>query len=207
MVLSKETVNFNPGLEIEEKFPNIGVGFVVLRVDPSKNGENSRDPYIWTIEELCDKPATGRRKGDISIPLETRELNEFHVQTLRRGLFEEFVGKDDLPRFAPNLFFGLRHKDINLEVKGRRNVACDVDIVVYDGLRREVPIPSSTSEVKPHGWMPLFGEGGVLKLTNLRPIAKQVLDQVVKNNSIAQALANYEKARSLSGGRPIFYKS
>lgn len=191
-------------LEGKEKPQNIGVGLIIFRVDPALNGENASNPKIWTVEELCDKPETGRRKGDISIPLETREPGEPHISLVRRAIFEEFVGKDS-PLFATNLFFTLRHKGIILNVDGQNSLKCDLDVVVYDGLRIDIPVPNMSDEVKPHGWMPLFGTNSIMHLPNLRPIARQALNQTVELNLIGKALETYEKMRGSNRGmRPIF---
>lgn len=50
-MLNKETLGASR-IEIEGNPDSIGVALVIVGIDPSKNGENETQPYVWTIRDV-----------------------------------------------------------------------------------------------------------------------------------------------------------
>jgi len=87
-------------LELGKQSNSVGVGIIVM---------NAETGDILLGEEPNDKFVNGYlsvKKGDISIPIESRkEDREFDYQTIQAGLIEEVLGGTDIDAVQNRLFF------------------------------------------------------------------------------------------------------
>lgn len=154
---------------------------------------------IWVQEDASDKPSTGRRKGDISIPFETeKEGEEGSYGNVLGGLAEIFddvdsLGEPVMPRLAKRLFSMdsgyISCNPISYKDKTNGNTyICSPSILFYDGESIEGK-PFDGNEAIPIGWM---STGAFLDLPYTRPVAKHLVTQLIHEGVLQQRLFQYQ---------------
>ena len=142
-----EALNRFSPIEIERK-QSIGTILAIVGIDPSKNGENTSNPRLWTTIEEKPKSATDRIKGQISFPADTRKVGENKIRNAI-GCLAEFSDDDRLIRegmfLMPSSFI-----ERTVQVKGN---LVDIVVVVFDGFLANPIVPFDKNEVSPNGWM------------------------------------------------------
>lgn len=178
-------------LEVENTSIN-GTAFAIVRIDPSRNGENATQPMLWTVIEKKSKPATGRIAGQISFPGESRKLGKNMPDTIAGGLFGEFSNDRSLIEshvfFTPSWFLANR-----LQIE---NKPFDLAILIFAGSLNQEINPLDTNEVAPNGFMtmeeikrkdPQRDQGIV------RGFVHQVVDLEISEGLIKRAVLEYER--------------
>lgn len=135
---------------------SIGVVVGIVGVDPSRNGQNLKQPKMWTVRELKSKPATDKIAGQLSFPAETRKKEEqgkdYPVQNMIGALVDEFSDDADLIKNSIFLVDGLSVVTNTLSV---RNGPLDLMLLIYTGSFDRRIEPTDTRDVAPNGWMSL----------------------------------------------------
>ncbi len=128
----------------------LGIGVAIVRIDPSKNGENITNPTLWTNRELKPKAETGRVAGQITIPSDTRKIGEGGFSNVL-GTLAEFSDDDLLIR---DICFmrGFSYFKNRIWVKGN---PFDFAVLVVDKPITDPIVPVDVDEVVPNGWMSL----------------------------------------------------
>jgi hypothetical protein len=147
-----------------------GIALLIIGLDPLRNGDNTVNPLFWTIKELENRLETNKKKGDISIPAETRKTGETRSMNLI-GALAEFCDDATLPYVREHLFLAdgvFRQKCIN--VNGN---LVDVSVLIYDG-NLSLPInPYNNTEVMPNAWL---SRNEIGSLENIRDVFSQALE-------------------------------
>jgi hypothetical protein len=179
-----------------------GIALLVVGLDPRRNGDNQRDPLMWTIKELQDKPATQKRAGELSIPAETRKTGEDRFSNLL-GAMAEFCNDDALPYVREHLFlvedlFNERCLSINGNL-------VDLTVLVYDGELSYPLTPLHASEVGSNGWI---HKSAIQNADRVRTILSQALDVDSRQGLMASAIDIFHSnAESVKSVFPLSFKS
>lgn len=128
--------------EIEDD-QSVGVILLVLAVDPA-----SHQTLVWTQLENSAKESTNRKVGQISLPSETRKVDENQVKNML-GALGEFT-KDDADIDRLSLVSVTTMPRESLAYGGR---PADLAVVFYDGPLDLDHSPVDEIETSPHGWM------------------------------------------------------
>ena len=135
---------------------SIGVVVGIVGVDPSRNGQNLKQPKMWTVRELKSKPATDKIAGQLSFPAETRKKEEqgkdYPVQNMIGALVDEFSDDADLIKNSIFLVDGLSVVTNTLSV---RNGPLDLMLLIYAGSFERRIEPADTGDVAVNGWISL----------------------------------------------------
>ena len=136
------------GVETERK-PSVGVALVIVGIDPSRNGENATQPRLWTIREKQDKPLTNKIAGQISLPGETRKIDE-PIGSNVGGALAEFTDNSFI--IINNLFLIPESFQIQGKLFINKN-PFDIAILMYEGHLDHHIEPVDRDEVSANGWM------------------------------------------------------
>jgi len=158
-----------------EKITCVGVELVIV-------GHLSA-PKIWTVIELTSKPQTGRQKGQMSLPTETKKVGENELSNIL-GALAEFCSDDQLPNLKKHLF--LLPDSYYKGVLSSNNNPGDLAILVYDGDTDIQFTPLNRDEVEPNGWIPVGELGGK---NNIRDVAQQFI-QLNENEDLIKKAIN-----------------
>jgi hypothetical protein len=161
-----------------------GLGLVIL---------HGQTGAIWAVRERTNKPATGRKRGELSIPLETRKVGETPMNNLLGAMAEAFDdvdsnGNDISGKLHASLYHvrgNSFHTGFTADILGNR-ILCDYAILVYDGEQISVQ-PYNSLEVGEAGWVNInsfLGDG-------VRPLARQVITQAMESDFLALNLIEY----------------
>ncbi len=135
---------------------SIGVVVGIIGVDPSRNGENLKQPKVWTVRELKSKPATEKIAGQLSFPAETRKQEEqgkeYPVNNMIGALVDEFSDDADLIKHNVFLMDGLSVVTNTISVKSG---PLDLMLLIYAGSFDRRIEPTDTGDVAVNGWMSL----------------------------------------------------
>ncbi len=158
---------------------------------------------IFVQEDAADKAGTGRKKGEISVPIETRKEGEEPHTTLLGGLAEVFddfdhEGEPVMPRLSQRLFtvdpgYITGDEIPYLDPRNGRQYVCNPFVVIYDG----EPIngsPLDAHEAIPRGWV---SPSQFLQTDNARPVAQHVVSKLVANGVIQDRLDTYRQRPDL----------
>jgi len=135
---------------------SIGVVVGIIGVDPSRNGQNLKQPTIWTVKELKSKPATEKIAGQLSFPAETRKKEEqgkeYLVPNMIGALVDEFSDDADLIKHNIFLVDGL---SIIMNTISVKSGPLDLMLLIYLGSFDRRIEPTDTEDVAVNGWMSL----------------------------------------------------
>lgn len=135
---------------------SIGVVVGIIGVDPSRNGENLRQPKIWTVRELKSKPATEKIAGQLSFPAETRKQEErgkeYLVNNMIGALVDEFSDDADLIKDSIFLVDGVSLITNTISV---RSGPLDLMLLIYAGPFDRRIEPTDREDIAVNGWMSL----------------------------------------------------
>lgn len=132
-----------------DKRQSIATILAIVAIDPSKNGENARNPMLWTTLEKRSKPETEKFAGQISLPAETRKLGENKLSNML-GALPEFSENSDLIR---ELIF---MQSPTSYIEGRISVSnspVDLAVLLVNGFPTAPIVPLDANEVAANGWM------------------------------------------------------
>src|ERR1035437_6844688 len=153
-----------------ERVRSAGIALLTVGLDPRRNGENQRNPLIWTIKELQDKPVTQKRAGELSIPAETRKTGEDRFSNLL-GAMAEFCNDAALPYVREHLFLVKDlFKERCLTINGN---LVDLTVLIYNGELGYPLTPLHVSEVGSNGWA---HKSAIQNADGVRTILSQALD-------------------------------
>lgn len=179
-------------LEVMENTSVNGTALAIVRIDPSRNGENATQPMLWTVIEKKSKPATGRIAGQISFPGESRKEGKNMPDTIAGGLVGEFSSDRSLIEshifYTPSWFAANR---IQIE-----NKPFDLAILIFTDFLNQKINPLDTNEVAPNGFMTMEElkrkdpqrDGRIV-----RAFVHQVADLEISEGLIKRAVLEYEK--------------
>lgn len=184
-------------LENEPK-RHVGLGVIIL---------NANSGHIWTIEELDTRESKDRKHGQLSVPLETRKQGETFHRNLLGALAEAYDDQDadgnDIRDKLSRSIFQL-NEVVSFFSKAvifanEKNVfICDLAILIYDGPDIK-PCAYNKEEVKSLGWMPV----GEFLASNIRPLAKKLVETAYNLGHIDKALDAYHYASHGNGKKPL----
>jgi hypothetical protein len=185
-----------------ERVRSAGIALLIVGFNPRLNGDNARDPLIWTIVEREGKTDTGKRAGDISVPAETRKIGEDRSSNVL-GALAEFCDDGSFPYvrrhllLAPGVFNERGIKVGSIEV--------DMSVLVYDGSLDYSFTPLNSSEVSPNGWL---NRSQIERMQGVRSVLGQAIAIDRAEGLSAQALEAYYINRSLlKPAFPINFRS
>lgn len=163
----------------------IGIGVAIVRIDPSKNGENISNPVLWTNRELETKEYTGKLSGQITIPSDTRKIGERGFENIL-GTLAEFSADDSLIR---DLYFvhGSSYFKNKIWVKGN---PFDFAVLIIDRPITNAIAPVDVNEVMPNGWMPLE-ELRNENPSKVRSFVGQVIGNTGSRSVISDVVSDY----------------
>lgn len=147
-----ELIEGNTGLEKEG---NDSVALVLLVLANYQNGSADTTPLVWTVIEKRSKEATGKKEGQISLPVETTKAGESTADNLI-GSLSEFTADD--PVIEKSLFYTLG-KSVAKGALSFRGNPMDMAVIFYEGPLDADIQPLDAEELRPGGWR---------SLTNLR---------------------------------------
>lgn len=173
--------------EIENKLPILGTVVAIVGIDWSQNGENARNPRLYTTVEMQGKPETDRLKGQISLIAETRKRLKDGTSENRFsnviGALAEFSGDSNLIKgisFMPSSYL-----EGVINVKG---YPADLAVAFIDGFPNSIPVAGE--EVRFNGWLSL----NVLRETDpshLRSFLKQVISMEDNHGVIGKVVEDF----------------
>ena len=179
--------------------PNVrsaGIALLIVGVDPLRNGDNRNNPFFWTIQELEEKPETDKRRGDISIPAETRKIGETREKNLL-GAFAEFCDDQSLPYLREHLFMAegvFRQRGININGN-----LVDVSALIYDGSLDHPLNPLNRTEVAPNKWLT---RPQIKSEIRVRSVLTQALDIDEREGLTVRMIDLYNQNRGIL--KPVF---
>ncbi len=170
MIVTKEVTT---GFVEEEVKHMYGIGVVIIHAYTGN---------ILTVKELQDKERTGRKRGQVSIPLETRKPGEDVYTNLLGALPEVFddvdhQGNDIKQELYLSLFHIGQEAFYNQAVVQKYPgsiVYCDIGVLIYQG-SEITPQSYNSLEVSPLGWM---SPSDFLQNEHIRPLAKEVVQNM-----------------------------
>ncbi|MEK7534283.1 MAG: hypothetical protein AAB600_02990 [Patescibacteria group bacterium] len=176
----------------------VGVQLVIVGIGTNRFLDDVSTPKIWTVKELKSKPQTGRQKGQISLPTETRKVGENNLSNIL-GALAEFCSDDQLPYLKEHLFLLPDSYSYHKGVLLSNNNPGDLAILVYDGYMDIQFAPLNKDEVEPKGWI---GMGELERLKNIRDVAQQFIELDKTEDLIIKAINSF---RNLPQQRiPVF---
>ena len=144
-----------------------GMGTII--VSPHKPG------YIMAIEELKPKPATNRKVGELSVPLETevvcKDIPESKIQVVQASLAE--VMNDTDIRNVGGQFSLARMGDVYTPSESSPGVFFRSSLVIYSGDPEYPFTPTVDEEVTNPHWVPV--RDFVLGREGIRPLAREIV--------------------------------
>jgi hypothetical protein len=151
-----------------KKIEAYGTGTIVI--SPHRPG------MVLAVEEKIDKPATGRRKGQLSIPLETAVViagkPERSIDTIRASLAE--ITDDQGVADVGERFDLVANGRFYVPSKNYPGVQFRTALVVYDGDPEYPFAPIASDEVMNCQWVPA-GEFTRKNPDEIRPLAGEVV--------------------------------
>jgi hypothetical protein len=166
---------------------SIAAAVIIVYYDWRLNGDNSVDPLIATGKVIKDKPSSGREKDQVDIFLETRKKREPPLATMI-GAIGEFCDDRTIQEVGKHLFF-VDGAAGQIFVNGNRG---DLFVLVYDGSRDLDFKPVDESESAFNRWMRV---SEFLGSDNVRPIARQSIEQARSEGLFRSALDNFHDLR------------
>lgn len=175
--------------ESKERMQSIGLAVLIVGLDPKMNGDNASDPKIWTIIEKVDKEQTNKLAGQISVPAETKKVDEGPEDNLW-GALVEFVNDEAFDYVKRHL---IRMEDISTREKGVfvRGKVIDVVVLIYDGALDFPFKPVCDNEVSPNGWVT---RSELLKSEDLREPIRQALELDIREGLVRKNIQAYYDA-------------
>jgi hypothetical protein len=139
------------GIEITEfeRKSSMGMALAIIGIDPSKNGENIKDPSLWTNRELKNKIATERMEHQISHPSDTKKHGETTFENMM-GALAEFSGDNSLIKSL--VFMPSSYASKAIQIKDN---FYDLTVVILDRSLNVPIFPLDKDEVAANGWMKL----------------------------------------------------
>lgn len=187
----EKTGYYPEGVQTPEKEPTEihGLGVVII---------NAETGEIWAVRERSDKAATGRKRGQLSIPLETRKVGESFEENLKGALAEAFDDFDHQGQeVGPKIQSSLYHMRGNSFYEGNQvelfgnKIQCDRAVIIHDG--SGIPSqPFNALEVGEAQWVPVEA----FWQEETRPLAQMVVQEVVASGSYEQNLTAYRSTPS-----------
>lgn len=132
--------------EIEAR-SSMGVVLMIVAIDP-----RTSQPLIWTVMEQGEKGATNKKKGQVTIPSETRKRDESPAENLFGALGEFTSDDDDLGSIS--LIPGQSFVTMPLSILAYGGKPADLAILLYEGPLGLQHRPVDSDETVPNGWMP-----------------------------------------------------
>ena len=133
-------------LEIENQ-DSLGLAVALIGIDPSRNGENLSDPYLWFVLENNTKVETEKIVGQQSLPGESKKIGENVIDTLT-GAIAEITNSDFVIR---NNLFVMPESYVKGAISIRGNPV-DLMSVVYQGSLSISFQPVDEKEVTGYKW-------------------------------------------------------
>ncbi len=168
-----------------ERVQSIGVGVLIIALDPRRNGDNVSNPKFWTIRERQSKGTTIKLAGEISGPAETKKTGESTLSNIY-GALGEFCDDTSIDEVSGHLF-AMEGSFVPNAATVHGNPV-DLAVLVYDGLLDTPFKPASCDEVSANGWMT---REDILKIPNVRPVFRDLLEFERRNGLAAKILEAY----------------
>ncbi len=185
-----------------EQTQSAGIALLIVGLNPRLNGDNARDPLIWTIVELEVKADTGKKAGDLSVPAETRKIGEDRASNVL-GALAEFCDDSNLSYVREHLFLApgvFNERGIKVG-----NIQVDMSVLVYDGALGYSFTPLNSSEVSPNSWL---RRSQIEGMHDVRSVLNQAIEIDKTGGLSAQALeAYYTNPSLLKPAFPINFRS
>jgi len=168
---------------------SVGVAVLIVGYDPSRNGENETDPFLWTTIEKTSKIETDKIAGQISLPAETRKNGE-NLENNVFGALGEFCD-DNAFTYVKNHI--VKPSSIWYIKKGITVLGnpVDVAVLIYDGALDFPLSPAHLDEINPNGWMK---KSDLRKELKLRSVFTQALELDDKEGLTRKALESYRSS-------------
>jgi hypothetical protein len=160
---------------------SVGQAVIVVHYDSLLNGVSAQNPQIAVIREKQTKASSGRQKGQLGIPIETRKKGEESASNIW-GALAELYDDQTLPR--GHLFFVVNGFG-SAVLEGS---LVDLTVLVYDGPKDAVFNPTCGEEVGFGGWMSM---ADFLQAEDGRGIAQHLARTARNKGIIRAALENY----------------
>lgn len=174
---------------------SIGIGLIIIHAHTGQ---------ILAIREQMDDPRTARKRGELSIPLETRKEGESPYENLCGAMAEVVDDKDqyghDLGPYLRSCFFRTNEEFIypgfSTKINGR-SIYCNIAVLIYDG--PDIPFKPYSGETTDVQWVsPLdFAQDGVRSLAQLTLTEVLWREEIYRRN-----LATYRDSPHLR--TPVF---
>lgn len=181
-------IKINRGKEFEIERHSIGVALVIVGIDPSRNGENSSDPKIWTLLEKKSKAETEKTAGQISFPGETKKSGE-KLNSNIIGALAEFSRNDFV--IKNNLFFV--PQSYHEGVVAIRNNPVDLVVLFYNGGLDRSFKPVDQEDVAAHRWMTVKEINELMKENpeKVRKFARDIVSMESSEKKIEKVIDEY----------------
>lgn len=164
---------------------SIGVALLIVGIDPRRNGDNTTDPLIWTIKELQTKAETEKRRGEVSIPAETKKIGEHRVANIL-GALAEFCDDNAVPQLADNLFMvDGSYRERGIIINGH---PVDLAVLVYNGPLNIALTPESATEVSGNGWI---NRSKIRRMDGVRSVLTQAVELDALEGITGKAIEAY----------------
>lgn len=168
------------GTEEQEAIITQGIGLIII---------NAITGQILSMREQTDDLRTLRRKGELSIPLETRKNGESAWENLCGAMAE--IADDDISPYVRSCFFRTSDEYIyngySVKVNGR-SIHCDIAVLIYDGPYIQFkPHNGETADVQ---WV---YPSDFLIQDNTRLFARMALQEVLVRDIYRQNLFQYRE--------------
>lgn len=166
------------GTEEQEAIITQGIGLIII---------NAITGQILSMREQTDDLRTLRRKGELSIPLETRKNGESAWENLCGAMAE--IADDDISPYVRSCFFRTSDEYIyngySIKVNGR-SIHCDIAVLIYDGPDIQFkPHTNETSDVEWINPLEFFAQG------NTRLFAKLAVRETLRRSIYLENLSTY----------------
>lgn len=163
-------------LEIENQ-GSLGLAVALIGIDPSRNGENLSDPYLWIVLENNTKVETEKIAGQQSLPGESKKIGENVINNLV-GAIAEITDSDFVIR---NNLFVMPESYAKGAISIRGNPV-DLMSMVYQGPLSISFQPVDKKEVTGYKWRTLNELGAQIK-ESPEKVRKFTRDVVVMESS------------------------
>ena len=188
MIQTLETDLRRPDTIVIPEKPRIITGLAALIIDVHTS-------EIRVIRERRDKPSTGRKAGELSVPIETRKVGEDPEGNLYGALPEAFDRYDihgrDIRRILERSLYHMEGNTYHPGFKqklGDKIIHCEYAVVLYDGPNIEVE-PFNSKEVGDAQWVPMDR----LLQSDVRSLAGHAVWHALSNGIIQENLRRYHQ--------------
>lgn len=166
------------GIEEQEAKITQGIGLIII---------NTITGQILSMREQRDDVRTLRKKGQLSIPLETRKNGESTWENLCGAMAE--IADDNISPYVRSCFFRTSDEYIyngySVQVNGK-SIHCDIAVLIYDGPDINFkPHTDETSDVRWVNPLDFFAQA------NTRLFAKLAVRETLRRSIYLENLSVY----------------